>query len=376
MTATRFLIGVDIGGTKIKAGAVALDAAGALTHAVIASRQIPTPRVDPAAFYDAVAALIVAVRDEASAAGAAALPWIAVAQPGRFLAGGTLARGTAPNLGTSPNQFDGLNPGHELQRRLGGSVVAENDAVAQMRFGLHALLHDAEARPALLGQTVVYLGPGTGMGGGVARVSTAGAVSIHTDGQLFNLQVPGIGDGTRIAEELFNGPAIARLVVDANHRLTVPIAPATAEQVGQLLDDREALPEHQTVARRIADGQGDVLAALIVTIHTGRIVKVRPEADRRGRLIRHVDEPDQAWPEADKALVRGAARFVLGGSVGINRVLGGHIRARALEQLHQRGLDEICIFQSPVASADAGLLGVLHAIPAAALQKVSDTSRL
>ena len=366
-------IGVDIGGTKVKAGAVRGEA-DALDARLAASAQIDTPRLPPDPFYDQLAALIRGVQSQAEAAGATVCPVVAVAHPGRFLADGTLARGTTPNLGTAPNQFDGIAPARELERRLGVSVVAENDAVAQMRFGLALLVRDPAVRPRLTGQTVVYLGPGTGMGGGVAQVGADGQVTPVTDGHLFDLQVAGIGDGTLTAEELFTGPAIAQAVEEANRTLAVPVLPARAGQLDLLLQRCQTpfkagkVSDTIRVAEQIADWQGEILAAIIQTVHEGRIRKARLERLPDGRVLRHVDEPDRAWRAADQRLVRGTARYVLGGFVGTSRGLGGRIRQRALERLAARGRSGIEIFQIPRDAADAGLLGAVHALP-----QVSDT---
>ncbi len=239
---------------------------------------------------------------------------------------------------------------------------AENDAIAQMRHGLALLLADAAARPRLLGQTVVYLGPGTGMGGGVAQVSRTKQVTVVTDGHFFDLQLPGVGDGTLTAEEVFTGSAIARLVRDANASLAQPIEPARAGQLDEILKaPRQAPAGHLTVAERIAAATGEVLAELVATIHAGRIVKVRLEPAPDGSVARYVDEPDRAWPEADRRLVRGASRLILGGFVGSSLGFGKAVRARALEALRQRGLEAIELFQIPVGSGDAGLLGIVTA---------------
>ena len=367
------VLGVDIGGTKIKFGTVEVGSDGPGDRVLI-SEHLPTPRLAPDPFYDALADGVRLLDSRAVQTGAHVLPLLAVAHPGRFLPDGTLARGTTPNLGDSPGQFDGRRPAEELSRRLGVRVIAENDAVAQMRFGLDLLLRDAAIRPRLLGETVIYIGPGTGMGGGVARVGDDGSVTPVTDGHFFDLQVPGYGDGTLTAEEVLTGPAIARLVVEANRRLTVPVHPARGGRLDELLAMGTAAPaEQREVALEIARGQGVLLADVIEAIHAGRVVKVRLEPTPDGTILRHVDEPDRAWPDADQAIVRGVRRVVFGGFVGTSLFLGAEVRSWALAELARRGLDAVEIFQIPIDSADAGLLGIVRAIPSAALQKVSDT---
>src|SRR3989338_6561373 len=124
MSSQRCVIGVDVGGTKIKAGAVEVGADGRPGARLVAAEQIEAPRVEPAAFYDAIAELIRRVRSIAERDGRCVLPLIGMGHPGRFLPDGRLARYTTPNIGTSnaPGQFDGINPAAELTRRLGGDV--------------------------------------------------------------------------------------------------------------------------------------------------------------------------------------------------------------------------------------------------------------
>jgi hypothetical protein len=130
------------------------------------------------------------------------------------------------------------------------------------------------------------------------------------------------------------------------------------------------VPEHRAEARRIAELQGDILAEIIRTIHAGLIVKVRLEPLPDGRLVRHVNEADRAWPAADITAVAGTTRYILGGSVGINPVLGGAIRTRALDALRRHGLSDIHILQIPgTSSAEAGVLGAALSIPANAFSR-------
>ena len=357
--ASSLILGVDIGGTKIHAGASRM--APERLPQLLLTRHIPTPRTPPAPFYDAIAELIRALRAEAELAAGPEAPLVAVAHPGRFLPDGTLARATTPNLGSAPGQFDGVAPARELERRLGWPVIAENDAIAQMRYGLALLLGDPVVRPRLLGETIVYLGPGTGMGGGVAQVSAQGKVIPVTDGHLFDLQVPGVGDGTLTAEELFTGPAIARAVARENAKLPVPILPARGGTLDEILLAKDSQPEHRAAAERLADERGEILAAMIQAIRDGRIVKARLEPKPAGGVRRYVDEADRAWSAADRALVRGARRVILGGFIGCSRGLGARIRAQALAALRARGIDDIEIVQIPSDSADAGLLGIILA---------------
>ena len=362
--AAQFVIGIDIGGTKVKAGAVDVHASfsPAVSAQLFGARQMPTPRLSPPAFYDAIARLIDEIRRDATQQRVLLLPIVSVAHPGRFLPDGRLARSTTPNLGVRPNEFDSIHPAEELRRRVGGIVHAENDAMAQMRFGLDCLLRDSAVRTRLLGETVVYLGPGTGMGGGVAQVDQNGRVRVVTDGHLFDLEVHGYGNGTLTAEELFTGPAITKVVAQANRSLRVPIEPPRAGSLSLLMEDPKASQEHLAAAQRVVQQEAEILSALVETIRSGVIVKARLEARSDGTVARHRDEPDRAWPLEDQQLVRGARRFILGGFVGTNPVFGTAVRHGALDLLRSRGQEEVELIQIPVDSADAGIWGIVQAI--------------
>ncbi|MBI3009480.1 MAG: ROK family protein [Candidatus Omnitrophica bacterium] len=332
-----------------------------LAH-ILLSQQETTPRLSPPEFYDALALLLRGIQQRVVSQGLSLEKIAAIAHPGRFLADGTLASGTTPNLGQAFGEFDGLSPADELKQRLGCRVFVENDAVSQMRFGLDILLRDPAVRPSLLGQTIVYLGIGTGLGAGVSQVQANGKITVVTDGHLFDMCVPGYGQGDKIAEELLTGPAIAGRIKEANLSLSAPINPPTPERISTLITDATALPQHQQVAHQIAEMEGDILAAIIEAIHAGEIKKVRLEPQPGGPFLRHLDEPDRAWSFTDRLIVKGASRFILGGSVGSNSILGAAIQKQALLGLRQRGLEKIKIFQIPANSADAGLLGVVHAV--------------
>ena len=372
---TPTLIGIDIGGTKTKLGVVRVAASGLMMHRIVLEQEIPTPKESPETFYDHIAAAVLHLRTSASQPSQTVLPIIAMAHPGRFLPDGRLARGTTPNLGTAAGQFDGIDPAAELSRRLGWRVVAENDAIAQMRYGLDVLLEDPAVRPQLLGETVVYLGPGTGMGGGVARVNGQGKVTPVTDGHFFDMQIPGYEDGSYTTEEIMTGPAIAKRVQEENRQLKAAIEPARGGTLDEILQGALAPPEHLAVARRIAEEHGKLLALTIMAIHAGQIRKVRLERTTDGKVLRHVDEPDRAWPEADRVLVRGVRRLIFGAFVGSSKGLGKLVRSTALEHLRRQGLVDIEIFQIPATSADAGLLGIVQAIPTSDIRKaLSDTA--
>jgi len=134
-------IGIDIGGTKI-AGAV-VDELGQIVRA----ERVPTP-TDTQALEDAVVAMIESLRAEepVTAVGVAAAGFIDAAQASVYY---------APNIDWRNEPFR-----EKLERRVGGSVVVENDANAagwaEFRFGAGRLVSD-----------MVMLTIGTGVGGAI-----------------------------------------------------------------------------------------------------------------------------------------------------------------------------------------------------------------
>ncbi|MCC6574147.1 MAG: ROK family protein [Planctomycetes bacterium] len=132
------MIGVDFGGTRIKAGVVK---DGVVTREVVAN----TPRT-PAAIFAAISKLVKSLKREPESVG--------VAIPGEVDEHGHCYQ--LPNV----KGFEGIAIARELSKRLGCPVSVENDAtaaaLAERRFG-----HGLHVRSFLL----VTLG--TGIGGGL-----------------------------------------------------------------------------------------------------------------------------------------------------------------------------------------------------------------
>ncbi len=111
----RYSIGIDLGGTNLRAAAV--DAAGNLLDRVAGEARVPA---GPAAVVDDIAAAVVELR---SKFGADRLAGVGVGAPGIIaMASGTVME--SPNL---PG-FDGFPIRDALSRKLGAPVLLENDA--------------------------------------------------------------------------------------------------------------------------------------------------------------------------------------------------------------------------------------------------------
>ncbi len=133
-------IGIDFGGTTIKAGIV--EAGRIVRHA-----SLETPRdAAPGALLDAVASLLATVDAPEGPVG--------IAIPGEVDEAGRVWR--LPNV----TGFEGITIAAELARRTGRDVAVENDATAA---ALGELLHGAGGRF----QSFALLTLGTGIGGGL-----------------------------------------------------------------------------------------------------------------------------------------------------------------------------------------------------------------
>lgn len=131
-------IGIDFGGTRIKAGVVK-------DGAVVAHAALPTPR-GRKAVLDAIAKLVKRLDRKPSAVG--------LALPGEVNEQGVCWR--LPNV---PG-FAGVNIPRELSRRLGCPVACENDATA-------AALAERVFGHGLRERSFLLVTLGTGVGGGV-----------------------------------------------------------------------------------------------------------------------------------------------------------------------------------------------------------------
>lgn len=361
------VVGVDVGGTKIHAAGMSLR--GGPDPVVLFSRQIPTERAQPAIFFDRLGDFIRDVLIEGRAHGFILDPEMGVGMPGRYVSDGrggrVIAPGTAPNLGLTPNDFDGVDPARELARRLPEcSFSVHNDAVAQMRYALEILLRNEKTAGSVRGRRICYLGPGTGLGGAFADVGPTGQVSIHTDGHIFDiiiepssvtLSIVARGQGFEIrrpgtAEELVSGKAIAAIMTEVDTALSrrgqnplfSPWGPAGGLLLDRCLAGSVGGEVERDVALQIARFEGRMLGRVMEKIYRGQIAKGDPRA---------------AWAEKEIQFVRGIATFVLGGSVPRGKV-GDVLRESAFSELAERvaGVG-FSLLSPPAESGNAGALG-------------------
>ncbi|MBM3309019.1 MAG: ROK family protein [Candidatus Altiarchaeales archaeon] len=361
---------VDVGGTKEKALVVGVDREGNLLRDVVLYSEEAKTQKGVKSHYDGLAGLIERVQANAGS-GVRVLPIVCVGSPGRFV-DGVIQPGSAGNLGTTKHEFDGINPAVELGNRLPAKVFVGNDAVAQMGAALGILLASPETAAKVKGKKLAYIGPGTGLGGGFARVDSEGNITFMTDGHIYDILIPGyehknefnfIVDGKKIkarlpvealkAEDLLSGRAVRQIACaldraalkDGLKPVFLPILPGfesfspreydrlldhsnNKEPVGDLAkhinqralvsDTPEAL-RARPIAEQIVIFQGLMLGKMIELIHQGRIAKF--------------DEKTARWPVEDKEDVKGTTDFIIGGSVLNSGRMGKMALARAREYL-------------------------------------------
>ena len=358
--------------------------------------EITTPR-GLTSIVEAVRSCIREAAEIADGRGYAVAGALAVGTPGRIEAGADGRRVIAPRSATNLEAFPGEMDGQDLAAELANGLALhpsrvfwENDAVVQGLYLIDDLLRDPEERDRLIGQTVVCINPGTGLGGCIAEVGDD-FIQTFTDGHISELLIHPVehsaslgaigtralssADGTHIdleihggssilrermispdkkqAENFISGPGmerIASLLDDLCARCGPPI-PCFANDGrasdGRMLSDLISSGSESTAvwaARFVGDLGGYALARLMTVLHEGTSVKSDPFPD---------------WSPAEIDRLRGVTRFVLGG--GISRTPLGQ---RMIEFARNRLADwpELEIFERNQA-ADAGALGAFSLIP-------------
>jgi hypothetical protein len=252
-----------------------------------------------------------------------------------------IAAGSAQNMGTFPGEFDGFNLRQTLASYTTKPIAVFNDAQAQMAGAY------LDLRERLPGVTAIgYIGPGTGLGGGFARVGKSGYHPV-TDGHIFDiaLEVPPScrtfpdsdgefgGDAPRTKRVLAFGENEKK--IERADALSIPQSPGdtqtnTAENLlsgrafhtltGLSATDASATNPDKYIA--VIQEFGYTLATLIRYLHTGTVSK--PAA--------------HAWTTDDIAFVTTVKHYMLGGGLGTSFPFGGWLLASARRYLHDWGI--------------------------------------
>ena len=286
------MIGVDFGGTRIKAGVVD---GGAL----VKSEAIPT-RGSPSEVLDAIALLVKSLE--------AAPAQVGVAIPGECDDRGRCYR--LPNV----RGFEGVAIGDELRARLGCRVAVENDATAAA-LGELAFGHGRAS--------FVIVTLGTGVGGGVVVDRRVRRGANGFAGELGHVPIdrrddaPKCGCGLRGCVEAFAG--------------TAAILARFKELGGDAKEPKElakAAREGDASARRVWNEMGDALGFMLTSVQnildldaivfSGGISAsfdlIEPSLRERLRARAHArplgEVPLLVSPLADRAGIVGAAHLL------------------------------------------------------------------
>jgi glucokinase len=286
------MIGVDFGGTRIKAGVVDVGA-------LVKSEAIPT-RGSPSEVLDAIAALVKSLE--------AAPSQVGVAIPGECD-----DRGRCYRLPNVPG-FEGVAIGEELRARLGCRVAVENDAttaaLGELAFG--------HGRASFLMVTL-----GTGVGGGVVVDRKVRRGANGFGGEIGHVPIdrredaPKCGCGLRGCVEAFAG--------------TAAIMARFRELGGEAKEPKDlsrAARDGDDKARRVWNEMGDALGCMLTSVQnvldldaivfSGGISAsfdlIEPSLRERLRARAHAkplgEVPLLVSPIADRAGIVGAAHLL------------------------------------------------------------------
>lgn len=136
-----------------------------------------------------------------------------IAIPGKLIGknNAIIAPHTAQQLGAFPGEMDNFDVQHWIETLLSQcapsaskyKITIENDAIFQMKWRLADY-----GLEKLSGKTILYIGPGTGLGGGLCHVSNC-KVTVYGDGHIYDIMLKNPLTGQYvIAEDLISGRAI------------------------------------------------------------------------------------------------------------------------------------------------------------------------
>jgi predicted NBD/HSP70 family sugar kinase len=313
------ILAIDIGGTKIAFGAI-----NEASNEFIFTDQTPTPK-GKEALGKTISEIIAKSSTLLTQKGFSLNSSIGIGSPGRFVGpnNDTLAPLSARNLEATPGEFDGLNLQSFLSDSVGKpyTLIVRNDAIAQMAGAMQVLLNGPNA-DLILDNKVAYLGPGTGLGGGVAEVSPEGKFTFHTDGHLSNIEINDEVIGLTRVEDVCCGPAFKEW---------------TGVTTKEVNHNEELLQHYKNDIKRI----GRNLAKAMINVNTGNI---------------HMIVPDQGWSNEDIEFAKDTELFLIGGSLGTKGKLSEIIRSEARVYLDKEGFDKTAMVKIPEVE-NAALLG-------------------
>jgi len=172
----KIYLGLDIGGTKIACGGYLKNEKGHFEPTPIFLLTLKTQK-GISHVCDALISLIEKAKILAKSLDAQIANAIGIGSPGHHIKG-QIQPGTATNMGKTPEEFDNFNLKKTLKTKLNYNWHIENDAICQA-VGALRLQEISSGK-------WIYLGPGTGLGGGIIRCQSKDTFKTIGNGHFFN----------------------------------------------------------------------------------------------------------------------------------------------------------------------------------------------
>ncbi|MBF0366380.1 MAG: hypothetical protein HQK50_12465 [Oligoflexia bacterium] len=347
-------VGVDVGGTKIAIGAAKIGSRVLEERVTVpASTEeiaLPVESLEKReAFIKRLAGEIFSVMLLCKQRGYRIDGAIGVGSPGNIQDGVILPK-TAPQLG---EVFDHFNLAKGLALQLDAvvsandfwewveypcerhfTVIARNDALAQMAFAVSELWKDRSFEVMIARAhhpRIAYIGPGTGLGGGFAEVEKERKLKFFTDGHIGDI-IMGRDEAGRALwaeRDFLSGMYIEKKMNGLSGKELAQSIPLYAEFIREL---------------------GVNLGKIIEKIHLGEVYKARATT---------------LWSDLDRQMVKGIEIFIIGGSIGSKGRMGEIIREEAkryLDNVQGKISGNMHLIPVPTDAEDAGVLGAISFI--------------
>lgn len=326
----QYVLGLDVGGTGIKAQLFALDDGHVAAKPLFAWEE---PSTKGLAAHTGQVIDMIAKADEKAGELGGRLAAVGVGSPGRFDEQGHIKPGTNPSLGETINEFDDINLKKNYELALRGNKITHdlrdiplavaNDGNA-MLAGMLEGIQDGTVRElkdqhgydfkklSLRNRYVGLLGLGTGLGHAIAEVKDGGFRFV-TDGHASKLLVK-VDDA--------DWPVVARAMALLNKGKTEVVVhdghKVRAEDLvrGPVV---QALLKDGMAQDEVTRFSGKYLARLIGVIASGESQDV---------------ESANGWSNRDKALASRTSVYLVGGGLGSSET-GRDIIRHANEEMQK-----------------------------------------
>jgi len=339
----KYVLGIDIGGTGIKAKLFEVSGSNLPSVSGWESNQNTNKGLD-----EHVRQITAVVREANKyiREQGAALVGIGIASPGRFDEFGHIKPGTNTNLELTKGEFDSVNLKEEYSRAISDSFAALpplyvcNDGNAMLAGMMDAIrtqtaegLVDQNGKDVtkfgLAKQHVALFGIGTGVGHAIVNMDISGNdYKFVTDGHASKLRVKIDSQDWPMVEKAMKAIVAPDKIIAFPAEHEVRAEDLFRAPVINALADGYAEPdnaEHQAVLRFA----GKYMARTIALIKSGQSQDV---------------DSGNAWSDADKAEAAKTSVYLIGGKMG-TRPIGKKIIEYAAAELKALNIDDVKLVQ-------------------------------